>query len=80
MNAESGQGAAIMANSDNGIAVADFLLQDVAREYGWKYKSSPRPFQTLLLIAKLKGAGAALERYAALRKSPLRNSKSRKAR
>ena len=36
MNAESGKGVAIMANSDNGIAVAEFLLRSVAKEYGWK--------------------------------------------
>jgi hypothetical protein len=39
MNAESGKGAAIMANSDNGIAVGDFLLKSVAKEYSWNYKS-----------------------------------------
>jgi len=40
MNAESGQGVAIMANSDNGIAVGDILLKSVAREYAWNYKSA----------------------------------------
>jgi hypothetical protein len=39
MNAESGKGVAIMANSDNGIAVGAFLLQSVAKEYGWNYRS-----------------------------------------
>ena len=71
MNAESGKGAAIMANSDNGIAVANFLLKSIGQEYGWNYKSSEEgPLPMLLLIAKLKGARAALERYADLRKSP----------
>jgi hypothetical protein len=40
MNSESGKGVAIMANSDNGIAVGDFLLRRVAKEYSWDYKSS----------------------------------------
>ena len=42
MNAESGKGVAIMANSDNGIAVGDFLFGSVAKEYGWNYKTSDR--------------------------------------
>jgi tetratricopeptide (TPR) repeat protein len=70
MNAESGEGVAIMANSDNGIAVGNFVLQRVAKEYGWNYKSpEPGAFQMLLLIAELKGAQAALQRYTDLKKS-----------
>jgi CubicO group peptidase (beta-lactamase class C family) len=38
MSAESGKGAAIMANSDNGITVGNFLLESIAKEYGWNYK------------------------------------------
>ena len=71
MNAESGKGVAIMANSDNGIAVGDFLLRSVAKEYGWNYKSAGQgAFPMLVLIAKTKGAQAALQRYAELKKSP----------
>jgi tetratricopeptide (TPR) repeat protein len=71
MNAESGKGVVIMANSDNGIAVGDILLQSVAREYGWNYKSSgPGANLMLVLIAKAKGTQAALQRYAELKKSP----------
>ena len=70
MNAESGKGVAIMANSDNGIAVGNFVLQRVAKEYGWNYRPlEPGALQMLVLIAKLKGAQAALERYAELKKS-----------
>jgi CubicO group peptidase (beta-lactamase class C family) len=76
MNAESGKGVAIMANSDNGIAVGEFLQQSVAKEYGWNYKSLGQgPFPTLLLIAKLKGAQAALERYTELKKSQPKGDK-----
>jgi len=70
MNAESGRGVAIMANSDNGIAVGDFVLQSVAKEYGWIYRSPERgAFPALVLIAKLKGSQAALQRYTELKKS-----------
>jgi len=69
MNAESGKGVAIMANSDNGIAVGDFLLRSVAKEYAWNYKSQEPVFATLVLIAKLEGAQAALDRYAELKQS-----------
>jgi CubicO group peptidase (beta-lactamase class C family) len=70
MNAESGNGVAIMANSDNGIAVADFLLRSVAKEYGWNFKfPEERVFPMLVLIAKLKGAQAAIERYTEFKKS-----------
>jgi CubicO group peptidase (beta-lactamase class C family) len=70
MNAESGKGVAIMANSDNGIAVGDFLLRRVAKEYGWNYKTAePGAFSLLVLIAKIKGAPAALEEYTELKKS-----------
>ena len=71
MNAESGKGVAIMANSDNGIAVGDILLRSVAKEYGWNYKSAGQgAFPMLVLIAKAKGTQAALQRYAELKKSP----------
>lgn len=70
MNAESGKGVAIMANSDNGITVGNFLLQSVAKEYGWNYKMTEHgPFAVLVLIAKVKGTQAALERYSELKKS-----------
>ena len=69
MNAESGQGVAVMANSDNGIAVAEFVIPSVAKEYGWKNPPKPSAFGTLLLVAKLKGAEAALEKYTELKNS-----------
>ena len=70
MNAESGKGVAIMANSDMGIAVGDFLLQSVAKEYGWNYRSPAQgAFQMLVLTVRLQGAQAALQRYAEFKKS-----------
>jgi len=71
MNAESGQGVAIMANSDNGIAVGNLVLLRVAKEYGWNYRpSEPGASETLLLIAKVKGTQAALQRYGELKQAP----------
>jgi CubicO group peptidase (beta-lactamase class C family) len=69
MNAESGKGVAIMANSDNGIAVANFVLRAIATEYGWKNPGKPGSFEALVLIAKVKGADAAMRRYDSLKKS-----------
>lgn len=76
MNAESGKGVAIMANSDNGIAVGDFLLKSVAKEFAWNYRfPEPGAFRTLVLIAKAKGTQAALERYTQLQKFGSANHK-----
>lgn len=70
MNAESGKGVAIMANSDNGISVGGFLLERVAKEYDWNYRSpEPGALRMLVLIAKVKGAQAALQRYSELKNS-----------
>jgi CubicO group peptidase (beta-lactamase class C family) len=69
MDAETGKGLAIMANSDNGIGVAEFVLNRVAQEYGWSYQPEPGSFSKLLLLARVKGAGPALQRYTELRKS-----------
>lgn len=63
MNAQTGKGLAVMANSDHGLIVADFLTRSVAKEYAWNHKPSGGEFGTLLLLAKLKGAPAALKRY-----------------
>jgi CubicO group peptidase (beta-lactamase class C family) len=35
-----GQGVAVMTNSDNGSTVAAYLIQTVARDYGWNYVQS----------------------------------------
>jgi CubicO group peptidase (beta-lactamase class C family) len=61
MNADTGNGVAIMADSDNGISVANLLMKSVAKEYAWNYKSGDDGhFAQLVLTAKLKGAAAAL--------------------
>ena len=70
MNAETGNGVVIMANSDNGISVANLVLRRVAKEYAWNYKAPQDDGgDELLLIAKLRGTPAALQRYDELKKT-----------
>lgn len=63
MNAESGKGVAMMADSDNGISIMNQVLRRVAKEYGWNYKVQADTGDDLFIISKLKGAAAALEEY-----------------
>jgi CubicO group peptidase (beta-lactamase class C family) len=70
MFADSGKGVAIMVNSDNGLNVANYLVQSVAKEYGWNYTPEQESAADLLmLIADLKGSKAALARYGELKKA-----------
>ena len=71
MNADTGNGIAIMADSDNGISVAVDVLRRVAQEYGWNYKMGPQdPSDELLLFAKIKSTSIALQRYDELKQKP----------
>jgi CubicO group peptidase (beta-lactamase class C family)/predicted transcriptional regulator YdeE len=70
MNADKGNGVAMMADSDNGIWTMDFILRRVAQEYGWNYKTEPNTLGNLLLIAKLQGTAKALSLYDTWKKSP----------
>lgn len=70
MLADSGQGAVVMADSDNGINLADFLIASIAKEYAWKSNPvKPSMFSILSLIANARGTNVALEKYAELKKS-----------
>jgi len=70
MNWETGQGVAIMANSDNGISVASEVVRSVAKEYDWKYEREPRGENAqMVLLAELKGADAVLQKYDELKNS-----------
>jgi len=60
MNSDTGQGVAIMADSDNGILVADEYLRSLAREYHWKYQPSRDPQGCKWRCCRVKG----LERVA----------------
>jgi CubicO group peptidase (beta-lactamase class C family) len=66
MNSESGKGVAIMADSDNGINVANFVLRSVAKEYAWNYKFGGE-MPALVIIARVRGTQAALDQYAKLK-------------
>jgi len=74
MNWETGKGLVVMANSDRGMAVAAHVQQAVAREYGWNRKQGGDAFSTLLLLAKVKGAPAALRRYTEMQKAGAKDS------
>jgi CubicO group peptidase (beta-lactamase class C family)/predicted transcriptional regulator YdeE len=67
MNANTGNGIAIMADSDNGISVMNQILKRVAKEYAWNYKTQDDAGDQLFLIAKLRGTSAALTQYDALK-------------
>jgi CubicO group peptidase (beta-lactamase class C family) len=66
---ESGQGAAVMANSDFGSLLFEPLMQSLAKEYGWKsYTAEPmRPYLRFILVSRQLGTTKALEDYSALR-------------
>jgi CubicO group peptidase (beta-lactamase class C family) len=68
MFADSGKGVAIMANSDNGITIANYLTQSVAQEYGWNYTPEPpSAAELLMLVAASKGPQAVMTRYSELK-------------
>jgi CubicO group peptidase (beta-lactamase class C family) len=69
MNSDTGQGAALMANSDNGNLVASELMRSIAKDYGWKHVRARGPFEELMLTAKLGGTDAVLQKYDALKSS-----------
>lgn len=70
MLADSGQGAVVMADSDNGINLADFLIASIAKEYDWKSNpAKPSAYSVLSLLMNARGAKTALNKYAELKKS-----------
>ena len=64
MISDTGQGAAIMANSDNGVEIGNYLVNSIAREYGWKY-APPKTDAAgaLSLVETAKGAKMAIQEY-----------------
>jgi CubicO group peptidase (beta-lactamase class C family) len=67
---EAGHGVVVMANTDSFAAtcVMRYLINNIAKEYGWKYRYtpySPWPYaDTILLVTeKLRGAQAAIREY-----------------
>jgi CubicO group peptidase (beta-lactamase class C family) len=64
MFSDTGKGVAVMANSDNGVAVMNGAIESVAKEYGWNYTPDPQSATDLLmLVANLKGPQPAITRY-----------------
>jgi CubicO group peptidase (beta-lactamase class C family) len=68
MNWQTGNGLAIMADSDSGINAANYVLRRVVQEFGWNYKIG-QEMPTLVIIARARGTQAALDRYAEIKKS-----------
>jgi CubicO group peptidase (beta-lactamase class C family) len=66
MNWKTGNGLVMMANSNNGEYLWDFVMRSVDKEYGWNYKFAGQP-RTLPLVAKIRGVQAALQQFAALK-------------
>lgn len=52
MFADSGQGVAIMGNSDAFFRVSRYVQEAVAKAYGWKYKDEPHSAGDLLLLVE----------------------------
>jgi hypothetical protein len=69
MNYETGNGVALMTNSNHGIAVGGLVVQSVAREFGWNYKGPNDPLAELFLIDLASGPKAALDHYAEIKQA-----------
>jgi CubicO group peptidase (beta-lactamase class C family) len=70
MFADSGQGVVVMADSDNGINLAEFFMENIAKEYGWPSNPfKPSTDGILSLILSARGGKAALEKYSAWKQS-----------
>jgi len=62
--ADNGKGAVTMTNSDNGFYVIDRLIESIAHEYHWNYKSLDQNAGAVLgTIAMAKGAQAVIQKY-----------------
>jgi tetratricopeptide (TPR) repeat protein len=78
MDSNSGNGAAIMANSQLGIFLGDYLIENIASEYGWKNhvfpdRPSPGADAALIAIAEMESVQAALKQYHLLKETqPIR--------
>lgn len=69
MNAATGNGVAMMADSDNGISLMNAVLRRVVKEYGWNYKIPFDSSDELFLVAKVNGVEATLDRYEAMKQT-----------
>jgi hypothetical protein len=70
MFSDSGHGVVVMANSDNGVTIGNYLIKSVAREYAWNNTPEKQSAaDVLMFIADLKGTPAALQKYSDIKKS-----------
>jgi CubicO group peptidase (beta-lactamase class C family) len=70
MFADTGQGLAIMTNSDRGMDVAQYLIESIAKEYGWKYTPPKHSAGDVLsLVEVMRGTQAAMQEYQYLKKA-----------
>lgn len=67
MFADSGKGVAVMTNSDSGLALANHLVQSIAKEYGWNYTGPESAGDLLWLVATARGTQTALQKYSELK-------------
>jgi CubicO group peptidase (beta-lactamase class C family) len=77
MFSDSGQGIAIMGNSDSFFSVAPYVENSVAKEYGWK--SSQQGYSVggiLMLVDAMKGTQAASDEYQYLKHAALADYKT----
>jgi len=83
MDSATGQGAAIMTNSEFGSLVAGILIDAIAREYHWKNYFLPDPSSAglcalLLKHARIHGIQAALTQYRVIKEmKPAENALDR---
>jgi tetratricopeptide (TPR) repeat protein len=67
---DTGQGLAIMTNSDRGMDVGGYLIESIAKEYGWKYTPPKRSAGDVLsLVEAMRGTQAAMQEYQYLKKA-----------
>jgi tetratricopeptide (TPR) repeat protein len=70
MFSDTGQGLAIMTNSDRGMDVGGYLIESIAKEYGWKYTPSKHSAGDVLsLVQAMRGTQAAMQEYQYPRKA-----------
>ena len=66
MNGDTGDGVAVMTNSDGGALVQDLVMRRVGEIYGWKHNFGG-PARAIPLVAVLHGADLALSHFEAVR-------------
>ena len=69
MNYITGDGVAIMTNSDHGISVGGQVLRAVAREFGWNSKMPGDAITEIFLLDLSNGSKAALDHYAEIKRT-----------